>query len=292
MHLKRRAKAATLQAASNAVRLPWGRAIAGQMLHRLRIGFEPPSEAVGYPGGAEAAACVSIDFDANSPERLAANREGTYALVELSEEHGIPLTWAICGKTAEQDMRAYHRLLDSAERKEIGVHTYSHLDVSRASEEQVRDEVLRCVGALGLRTFPSTFVFPWNREGHFELLRRMGFTAYRGARRVIGAPSKRNGLWNIPPVFYVDHNSIGAGALIGRYIDACVQFRSVFHLWLHPWSLVERGDLGAMLSTTMGPVFEHMGRMRDEGRLSASTMGELSACMEGDGRGIDLLLRT
>jgi len=277
------------------MRVPGGRTLARGMLGKMRIGFQPPAERVRYPGGADSAACVSIDFDANSPERLAYNGEGTHAIVDLSEKHGIPLTWAICGKTAEQDMKAYYRLLDSKAPREIGIHTYSHIDVSKSTEEEVRGEILRCAGVLDLKAIPKTFVFPWNREGHFDLLKRMGFATYRGKQRVIGAPSNEKGLWNIPPVYYVDHNSIGAGDLINRYIDVCVRYRSVFHLWLHPWSLIERGDLAAMMETTMDPVFQHMAELRDDGLLSTSTMGEISAAMELENGGPDhpdLLLRT
>lgn len=279
MSLKRRAKAATLDTARKAGSIPGGRALAAGMLGRMRIGFEPPSPRTRYEGGAEAASCISIDFDANTPEREVANHEGTFALVELSERYGIPLTWAICGKTAEDDPSAFQRLAGSSVKPDIGVHTYSHIDVSRSTEEEVEREILRCTAVLGLPNFPRTFVFPWNREAHFDLLKRMGFRAYRSQRRVIGAPAPRNGLWNIAPVYYVDHNSLGAGGLIDRYIDVCLRFRSVFHLWLHPWSIIERGDLATMKRTTLEPVFARLAELRDEGRLAASTMGGIASWM-------------
>lgn len=253
-----------------------GKFLAREMLQKLRIGFEPPTEAVRYPDGANSAACVSIDFDANTPERLAANRVGTYAIVELSEKYAIPLTWAICGKTAEEDRTAYNRLLDSGSPHEIGIHTYSHIDVSRSTSEQLEEEILRCIAVLGLRSNPETFVFPWNKEAHYDVLKRMGFIVYRGKWRVIGAPSAAKGLWNMRPVYYVDGNSLGAGSLVRRYVDTCIRFNSVFHLWLHPWSIVEGGSADAMVRTTLDPVFAHMAKKREEGVLSTNTMGELA----------------
>jgi peptidoglycan/xylan/chitin deacetylase (PgdA/CDA1 family) len=274
IHIKRAAKAMTLNAI-NATPLT-GKFLAREMLQKLRIGFEPPTEAVPYPDGANSAACVSIDFDASTPERLVANRIGTYAIVELSEKYGIPLTWAICGVTAEEDMNAYHRLLDSSTRPEIGVHTYSHIDVSHSTAEQLEAEIVRCIGVLGLSSDPETFVFPWNKEGHFDVLKRMGFIAYRGKHRVIGAPSAAKGLWNMRPVYYVDQKSLGAGSLVKRYVDTCIRFDSVFHLWLHPWSIVNDGSSATMVKTMLEPVFAHMAKKRDEGVLSTRTMGEIA----------------
>ena len=68
---------------------------------------------------------------------------------------------------------------------------------------------------------PRTFIFPWNRENHFEVLRRMGFKTYRGKERVIGPPDHSMGLWNERPVFYVDQKSYGAESLMMKYADLC-----------------------------------------------------------------------
>jgi hypothetical protein len=100
--------------AAMASRIPGGESLARAALKRLRIGFEPPGSPIAYPDDAPAAACISIDFDSNTPEREVWNHDGTYALVELSEKYGIPLTWAMCGKDAMSDMDAYKKLQDSS----------------------------------------------------------------------------------------------------------------------------------------------------------------------------------
>lgn len=215
------------------------------------------------------------------PERDGPNRTGTFALVELSEKYGIPLTWAICGKTAEDDPKSYHRLLDSSTEHEIGIHTYSHIDASRAGADELESEINRCIGTLGLKSAPQTFVFPWNREAHFDVLRRMGFIAYRGRDRVVGGLSKAKGLLNFPPVYYVDQKSVGAGSMMKRYVDLCVRHRAVFHLWTHPWSIVEAdGSAEGVVRTALEPVFAYMAQKRDEGLLHTGTMGSMAVSLE------------
>ncbi|MDA4132497.1 MAG: hypothetical protein OK454_05140, partial [Thaumarchaeota archaeon] len=145
--------------------------------------------------------------------------------------------------------------------------------------------IARCIATLGLPSTPATFIFPWNREAHFDVLKRMGFVTYRGKERVIGGLSKARGLWNIPPVYYVDQKSVGAASLMKRYVDICVRHRAVFHLWTHPWSIVEQGGSSErMVRTALEPVFAHMAQKRDEGLLHTGTMGSLATALEMEGR--------
>ena len=245
-------------------------------LRMMKIGLDPGLKG-GYEGGAKAACCISVDFDVTSPERHPWNHSGTAALLRLSEAHGIPLTWAICGKTAEEDPSAYHAILDSSVKQEIGVHTYSHIYADERTESEYEEDIRRCISVLGLSSPPTTFVFPKNREGHFALLKRMGFTSYRGALRAIGAPVENQGLWNIRPVYYVDQKSLGAAPLIRKFVDACIARSAVFHLWTHPWGLAIDGKPDAMVSEAMEPVFAYMEEKGQAGLLSFSTMRVLSS---------------
>lgn len=282
IHLKRTAKALVLDAAAAPVLSSSG-SLTRATLQRLKIGFEPAGSVLRTSWPERAAACVSIDFDVTQSGREAPNRTGTFALVELSEKYGIPLTWAVCGKTAEEDSVAYSRILDTHAEREIGIHTYSHIDVSKSSADELEAEISKCISVLGLPSPPRTFVFPWNREAHFDVLQRMGFKAYRGQQRVIGGLSREQGLWNIPPVYYVDQKSVGAASLMKRYLDICVRHRAVFHLWTHPWSIVEEGGSSErMVRTALEPVFQYMAQKRDEGVLHTGTMGGLAAVLEGD----------
>jgi len=277
LRVKRGAKAAALglvTLSGSAKPDPLGSAALCMMKIELDKGLKS-----GYEGGTKAAACISVDFDVTSPERLQWNHKGTAALLRLSEAHGLPLTWAICGKTAVEDRQAYESILASSVKQEIGVHTYSHIYADATTEEEYESDIERCIQVLGISARPTTFIFPKNREGHFGLLKRLGFKSYRGARRAIGAPVENQGLWNIRPVYYVDPKSSQAARLIQRFVDACIARSAVFHLWTHPWSLAIDGEVDRMVSEVMEPAFAHLEEKKRSGVLSLTTMGALSDFM-------------
>lgn len=280
---KRFAKSVAVGAALAAGGTPPPESITRTLLRMMKIGYEPPGVKVVYPGGAPSAACISIDFDATIPERLGPNGTGTSAVLALSERYRIPLTWAMCGRTVEEDWPSYRRIVDSPVRQEVGVHTYSHVDATKVTPEQLKEEVEHCISVLKLPERPKTFVFPWNRVAHFKTIEECGFVAYRDKSRVIGLPKKVQGLWNIPPVWYLDRNSLGAARLIGKVMDLCIASGSVFHLWFHPWSVVEPTP-EEFTTEVLEPVFAGMADARDKGRLSILTMGEIGGAME-DGLG-------
>jgi hypothetical protein len=250
--------------------------VSRRLLSPIKIEYDPPVPAGAlYPGKRKAAACVSIDFDVTADDRFEANRAGTRTLLELSETYGVPLTWAICGMTADADKESYKRILNSSTRQELGIHTYSHIDAQKCDAGQFEKDIERCLEALGMDSAPSTFIFPWNRVNHFPVLRKMGFKTYRGKERAVGAPTPSEGLYNIRPVYYVDQKSFGAQSLMNKYADLCAGASSVFHLWTHPWSIVMKDGTGPMLDT-LKPVFSHLQKMSDAGGLALCTMGELA----------------
>jgi hypothetical protein len=244
-----------------------------------------------------ASCCISIDFDhfTHSGEaadsgrwlplalknQLIENSEGTRILVDLAEKYSIPMTWAICGKTAMEDMDSYETIVKSRIKHEIAIHTFSHLDVSKCSEEELRREVSQCLDVIRLDRVPKTFVFPWNRQGNMRSLREMGFIAFRDRDRLIGSPKKNEaGLWSIPPVYYFDQKSMGASGVIKKFADLCVAHGAIFHLWTHPWSIVRTNDQRELVKKTLEPVFSHLRDLRDSEKLKISTMGEIASQLD------------
>ncbi len=281
------------------LRLPWpfsSRAVRSTLLELLRIEYDPPREPTDlYPGGAKSLCTISIDFDhiTKSPnstdehwfplareDRLTQNRIGTRALIDLCERYDIPMMWAIAGSTAEADFVSYESILKSSIHHEVGVHTYAHIDVSSSSEEELLSDLQKCLAILNLKMKPTTFVFPWNRMGNFDLLEEMGFKAFRSQRRAIRTPLKKDRMWDFSPVYYVDTNSISSAKLICKYIDLCVSSHSVFHLWSHPWSIVQGDSARAMSENLLAPVFQHIKELRDSGKLSVLTMGAIAGFLE------------
>jgi hypothetical protein len=225
-----------------------------------------------------AEACVSVDFDVTVPSRFDDNRKGTFALIELANRYNIPITWAVCGKSAEADMKSYAAISDSRGVNEVGVHTYSHLDATVAHPEQFKSDIERCIQVLGLDS-PRTFVFPWNREAHFDVLNELGFRVFRGKERAVGNPVLRHGLWNVRPVYYVDRKSLGAESLMKKYVDLSVDLSTPFHLWTHPWCLPIRGDTDPMIGT-MESLFAHISEKRNQGLLKTTTLGGIATSLD------------
>ena len=274
--LRRGAKRLVVRSLSSplggSVTVGWG------LSRALKLDYGPLGEGPFGQGGARAASCFSIDFDVTEASRYEANSRGTFALLELAARYDIPITWAVCGKAAEEDRRAFSAILDASGRDEVGVHTYSHIDASRATKDEFRADVERCKKTLGVDS-PLTFIFPWNREAHFDVLRDLGFRCFRGARRAMGVPVMKEGLLNIRPVYYIDEKSVGAGRLLKSYVDLAIARSSVFHLWSHPWSLVAGGGAEPLMDT-LEDLFEHLAARRTEHALSTMTMGGVSTLVE------------
>jgi hypothetical protein len=252
--------------------------LAAKVLGRMHTSLIPPDPEVEYPGSRKAACCVSIDFDVTRPDRWVTNHAGTEALIFLASEYGIPITWALCGKTVQGDPEAFHTILDSGVSHEIAAHTFAHMPVDEASPHEVEEDFQMWRAAVGGEARPKTFVFPFNREGNFEALSRLGFTAYRVARQIIGSPLLQNGFWNVPPVYYFSGKGQDSGAM--KLVDLCIGYHSVFHLWAHPWNFARAGDPRRTATQAIEPWFSYLRKKCDEGALGLCTIGELAAASE------------
>jgi peptidoglycan/xylan/chitin deacetylase (PgdA/CDA1 family) len=254
-------------------------AVASGVLRAFHVDYGPIRDEVRYRQGKRSAFCFSVDFDVTRPERGDPNKIGTLELLRLSEKYRIPLTWAICGETAENDLRSYHSITDSEISQEIGIHTYSHIDSQAASPDAFRADLQRCLQILNLETRPKTFIFPWNREAHFDVLNEFGFRAFRGARRAVGVPVQRGGLWNIRPVYYVDQKSARAAGLMKDYVNLCRDYSAVCHFWTHPWSIMDGSRSEEMLEA-LDEVLGHVSTLRQANELETSTLGDLAEWLD------------
>jgi len=191
---------------------------------------------------------------------------------------------------------------------EIGSHSFSHLiygdpGCSRAAAASDLGACVEAARARGLAL--RSFVFPRNVEGHHDVLRELGFTAFRGeephlyrrlprpARRAahfadhaLGlaaptvSPSERlPGLWNVPgsmmffprggprDLISFDRRVRKARATLAR----AVRRREIFHLWFHPFNLhTDRAGMFAALRRILRAVADE----RERGRIEVLTMGQ------------------
>lgn len=255
-----------------------------RLLRILGIDYErvkEPAEKVfvsRFLGGCAGAFCISVDFDNRRDDRLEVDRTATLEILSLCEEFNIPVTWAICGVTAINEKDVFQRILDSKVKHEIAIHTFNHVDFSspECTEELAKSQILRTISLLPPGAGRETFIFPWNREGYFNVLNELGFIAYRGRGRKLAYPSKNNGLWNIHPLFYLSEKNYTCSNLLKALLDLAVSREAVFHLWFHPWNLEKNGDASRYVKDTLRPLFEYAESKRREKKLWVCTLGDIA----------------
>ena len=266
----------------------------------------------------------------------AERRQVVGRLLDLFEEYDIAATWAIVGhlflnqgETGETarataprqgaaDLYYAPDLVDRIRHcrveQEIGSHTFCHIEMpeskcSRAAAEADVAEVARIARRWGIDM--RTLIFPRNLVGHLDVLKRYGFSCYRGpephwyagqpriVRRVghlldIAAaktppsvmPQEESGIWNIPgSMLYTP--SFGSRRYVPvwmrvlrakRGLDHAVKQKQIFHLWFHPTDVVCRMD--AMLDG-LRRIFDHAARLRESGKLVVRPMRDLIPASAG-----------
>ena len=190
------------------------------------------------------------------------------------------------------------KISNSQVNHEIGLHSFFHIPFSACSQAVARLEVELGMNSARKRgIIPQSFVFPENYVAQLDTLKEQGIAVYRGniprlcnertnalIRKAAGAINKvtppsviplyKNGIWEIPGSMSFDDPlmpfTLLPRAKIG--LKRTVQANNVFHVWLHPWSLLMRkgvlDDLEAFLA--------YVSQERDKGNLQVMTMGDLA----------------
>jgi peptidoglycan/xylan/chitin deacetylase (PgdA/CDA1 family) len=268
-------------------------------------------------------------------------------LLKAFEDHGIAATWAVVGYLwSEQGgalddftglsalrpelddtsirastgghwpVLAARGILDAIRasriKHEIGSHSCSHLLFAGPDPgaDRAEEDVRRAVAIArmeGIRM--ESFVFPRNRVGHLDLLKRYGFRAYRAPDRsrfenrlpptlfgiarwlegsfamepITGRPRlDPSGLVEIPGglLFREPPRRVGpvvsVRTLIRRAkkgIDAAVRERSVFHLWAPLANLAHKPDDHLR---AVEEILGYAALLRARDALDVMTMGELA----------------
>jgi hypothetical protein len=253
-------------------------------------------------------------------------REVIGRLLGLLEAYDIRATWGIVGHLfldAADDRRVFAakepadlyyapdlvRQVQSCKvAQDIGSHTFSHIEMAKekCSKTAAEADVAACVREAGKWGIDmKSFIFPRNLVGHRDVLRRNGFTCYRGPephwyrnqRRIVRrvghvmeiamartpptvTPVEEDGIWNIPgSMLYTPsfgsrkHVPVWLRVLRAkRGLEAAVRKQEIFHLWFHPTDLVCRRD--AMMDG-LRRIFEHVARLRESGQLVVRAMRDL-----------------
>ena len=261
-------------------------------------------------------------------------------LLNLFEKHKIPATWAVVGHLfldhcekedgiPHKDMPRFRedwysadpctdikrdplyygkdiveKILSNRIEHEIGYHSFSHVPFSECSREVAEAEIK--MGSKLAKEFGITlksFVFPYNKIGHVDILRENGFKIYRGENlvrwainqsflnrkfngvigRMIAPPTEpkwRDGIWEVPSsMFFCDPKikfSLLPRAEIGLY--RAIRSKKVFHIWLHPHNLLMYPSLKDDLDKFLGLV----SKKRSEGKIEVMTMGKFGEVLNGE----------
>jgi hypothetical protein len=172
------------------------------------------------------------------------------------------------------------RILDSKVEHEIGCHTFSHIDFSDRScpSHVAEDEVRACIAAAknwGIKL--RSFVFAAGTYGNYDVLKKYGFTNYRKSLRwELSQPSFDDcGLVVLPSSCALQGNGLGWSPgyylyRLKKYIDRAVTSGTVCHFWFHPsvnhW----------FLNNVFPHILKYAARLRDQNKLSISTMGDVA----------------
>ncbi|MCK4733085.1 MAG: polysaccharide deacetylase family protein [Methanophagales archaeon] len=254
------------------------------------------------------------------------------AILNLFEKHNIPATWAIVGHLfldhceyedgiPHKDMPRFkedwysfdpctdiqrdplyygkdivEKILSNRIEHEIGCHSFSHVVFSECSREVAEAEIKmsnKLAKEFGITL--KSFVFPENKIGHVDILKKHGFKIYRGENlgrydpnqsllirkfnggmnKLIAQPAEpkwMDGIWEIPTsMLFCDSQvkfSVLPRAKIGLY--RAIRSKKVFHIYLHPPDLLRYSSLTDDLDKFLGIV----AKKRDEGKIEIMTMGE------------------
>lgn len=198
------------------------------------------------------------------------------------------------------------KILSNRVEHEIGYHSFSHVVFSKCNREVAEAEVK--VGNKLAKEFGITlksFVFPENKIGYVDVLKENGFKIYRGengwrrydpsqnilVRKFNGGinklvappvdPEWMDGIWKIPSsMIFCDPQikfSLLPRAKFGLY--RAIKAKKVFHIWLHPHSLL----LYPSLKDDLDKFLEVVAKKRDDGKIEVMTMGEFVEALEEKG---------
>ena len=255
-------------------------------------------------------------------------------LLNLFEKHNIPATWAVVGHLfldkceyeegiPHKDMPRFkadwyscdpctdiksdplfygkdivEKILSSQVKHEIGYHSFSHVVFSECSREVAEAEIkegIKLAKEFGITL--KSFVFPWNKVGHVNILKKHGFRIYRGENlrrcdsnqsflirkfnggldKIIAPPAEpkwKDGIWEMPTsMLFCDSQvkfSVLPRAKIGLY--RAIRSKMVFHIYLHPHDLLRYSSLKDDLDKFLAVV----AKKRDEGKIEVMTMREFA----------------
>jgi peptidoglycan/xylan/chitin deacetylase (PgdA/CDA1 family) len=208
--------------------------------------------------------CITTSWDDGHPL--------DFRVAELLTKYGLQGTFYV-PKVSENETMTAAQIRELSRNFEIGAHTVHHVDLTQASEQQARQEIVDSRSWLEESTGKpcSMFCPPKGKffSRHVELIRDAGYRGMRTvellsldfaraqagvvllpttlqahphglaayARNALKRANLRN-LW----LFLVHGRSTDWVNLVRTLLDRAIQYGGVFHLWGHSWELEETGQ--------------------------------------------------
>lgn len=238
-------------------------------------------------------------------ERSRLARANLPALLDLCDEHELPLTVAVVAHVALEDCdhadppafapswlgRDWYgldprsslaedadyygadlvrELLARPAGHELASHGFAHVDLG---DDETTDEVARFELEESRRILRRldpglrSFVFPKNHASRLELVREAGYSIYRAGRDVQIARDE-HGLAPFPMGLWLSPTAQTPGDVL-RVVGVAQERRQVSSWFTHLYEF----DRPEALTRFLAPVFEHLRRERENGRINVMTMG-------------------
>ena len=223
--------------------------------------------------------------------RVRKEREIIKNILTILKKYEIPTTWAVVGKMWQKGDPDWYgpdivKMIKNTAGQEIGSHSYSHelfdqIDTQTAKIEAQNPFKLK------------SFVFPKNKVGYLKILKKNGFTTFRGPDKseyelllprvpLVYKPFIDNGLVNIPGSMYLVSGRglrkfIPQGLRwlkVKMGIDGAILEQKVFHIWAHPIDLVNDTE---KIMANLERICEYASQKRGNKILKIQTMGEIAS---------------
>jgi len=242
-------------------------------------------------------------------------------LLRFFEKYDIPATWAVVGHLflshCEKDEGIPHKnmprfrsdwyscdpctdidrdplfygrdmvenIVSNPIRHEVAYHSFSHVIFSECDRDVAEAEIrqgIELAKEFGIKF--KSFVFPLNKVGHVDILKKYEFRIYRGKTlhrglwdRVVPPPIEpkwMNGIWKLQASGKFPPNpfpSFTPFLRIKAGIKKTIKTNGVFHVFLHPEDIVRDPSLTRMVDKLLSFISQR----RNEGKLQVATMGQL-----------------
>lgn len=225
------------------------------------------------------------------------------AFLNLFEKYNIPVTWSIVGKLFFENYEdIIEKIISSPVEHEIGYHSFSHVNFLKCDNITAEHEINKIYDIQkDYKISFKTFVYPENKIGYVDLLKKNNFLLYRGPNlagknvnrslpirtwnfltsKLIApttVPIWKEGIWELPTSMLFNDN-LFPQTLVFRSkqgIKKAIKENKIFHIYLHPEDIILKPNLIDKLEEVLK--FVKIKERKKE--IEVKTMAEIALILE------------